>query len=147
MRLIDADKLLDYLQQEKNSLEEYKVNKENSWSSYIQGVLVGLREGLKNAIAKAEAIATVEEMAPFPQWIDDRPKWIPCSEKLPPYDKGVWVTTRNHDSTIGSRQVIADKTEFKDVWSISGVSTLLPVGYVVAWMPLPETYPEPYDEE
>ena len=60
----------------------------------------------------------------------DRPKWIPCSERLPEIDKRVIVT----GTMWGMWEVDIDR------WN--GERWVKYCGYVSAWMPLPEPYKE-----
>lgn len=71
----------------------------------------------------------------YPIVSSDRPKWIPCSKRLPEIDKRVIVT----GTMWGMWEVDIDRWN-GERWVKYG-------GYVSAWMPLPEAYREDGEEE
>lgn len=66
------------------------------------------------------------------------PQWIPCIERLPEEDGGLYLVT-DYSKSIGRRRRHISRCYMNKLGFWSDV----PIGYeVVAWMPLPEPYVE-----
>ena len=72
--------------------------------------------------------------------IDVQPeqKWIPCSERLPEEDGGLYLVT-DYAKSVNRRRVHVSRCYMNK----DGFWSDVPLGYkVIAWMPLPEPYAE-----
>lgn len=70
-----------------------------------------------------------------PQVVEQEPRWIPVSERLPEEETDVLICNRNGDIAL-SRGSYSTEVENDFIWYTSGWR----FGKVIAWMPLPEPY-------
>ena len=125
MKLIDADELIDFLQS---------------------------RPWTQNTASIVDVIVCTLKKWPGIEWpgIKFEPKWIPCTERLPDYDKDVLLTYAYDGSVfIGQRQqAIEYKTTgfrtfdkiYVDKWVVEYEGYTHDFNAVSAWAELPEGY-------
>lgn len=74
--------------------------------------------------------------------LEQEPKWIPVSERLPEEETDVLVCNANGDIEISSGSYSTEvKNEY--IWYTSGWR----FGKVIAWMPLPKPYKAKSEED
>lgn len=126
MRLIDADRLKNLLQ---NDLEGF----ETMISEHGEGLAHGTRIAL-NRIAEQPTI-------------DPHSQWIPVTERLPEENENYIVTACDEGSPAGEGiwcstvVVVAEYYGGSWIWYDGGCEYSLE-GIVTHWMPLPEPYKE-----
>lgn len=123
MRLIDADELI-----------------EHAWRDKLDS-----RELIAEMIEKAPTIKEIPTNIPidvFEKLISQKPRWIPCSERLPKVADCYAVTRKSgSDLTVSACYFDGINTWHNDNWINHERNYLTDI---VAWMPLPE---EPYKAE
>lgn len=72
--------------------------------------------------------------------LEQEPKWIPCSERLPKYRQIVIVSSYWGVNTAYRDSVSEDGTD--DYWELIERDSTVGSVYIYAWMPLPEPYKE-----
>ena len=139
MRLIDADKLV-------NSLE----NNLQSFEEMISEHGKGIAHGTRIALGLVKEQPTISPESPQPQW-------IPVTDKLPDENQPVCILLENGNvfrAEIRTRQLLKEwwyrydpTDEDMDMLGIHyEVEGWLKENPVVAWMPLPEPYKEEHDD-
>ena len=140
MRLIDADKLV-------NSLENNLQSFEKLTSKYGKGLVHGTRIAL-NRIAEQPTIS--------PESL--QPQWIPVAERLPDENQPVCILLENGNvfrAEIRIRELLKEwwyrydpTDEDMDMFGIHyEVEGWLKENPIVAWLPLPEPYTADAEEE
>ena len=135
MRLIDADKLANLLENNLQSFEEMI-------SEHGKGIAHGTRIALK----RVEEQPTIAPESPQPQWIQ-------VTERLPDENQPVCILLENGNvfrAEIRTRQLLKEwwyrydpTDEDMDMLGIHyEVEGWLKENPIVAWMPLPEPYKE-----
>ena len=126
MRLIDADKLV-------NSLENNLQSFEEMISEHGKGLAHGTRIAL-NRIAEQPTIS--------PESL--QPQWIPVTERLPETSQDVLITKRKEFGTVRVMKAFYMSSDDGGIWaSQCGTDTT----GVIAWLPLPEPYKPAGEEE
>lgn len=119
MRLIDADKLA-------NSLENNLQSFEEMISEHGKGIAHGTRIAL--GLVKEQPTISPESL---------RPQWIPVTERLPETSQDVLITRRREWGTARVMKAFYMPSDDGGIWaSQCGTDTT----GVIAWLPLPEPY-------
>ena len=127
MRLIDADAFTEFLKEtiKQQKYEDTKIDGLLTVADVIEAVISELDgtslDGFKNAPT-----------------VNAEPMWVPCSERLPEYDGGMYLVT-DYCEQINRRRIHISYcyVNREGFWSD------IPIGYkVIAWMPLPKPYRE-----
>ena len=131
MRLIDADELIELLEEEQDgavrwleSTYKYGIEKDYDKAEISERVISNLKDKIMDIIKEQP---TVNE-------------WIPCSERLPENDEDMLVQIGNETC----EQYVAYYDKKKGCWFTKDYTYEFGCGRcgVVAWMPLPEPYKE-----